>query len=339
MRKRISGALLDKYLKGECSPEEKEFIKNWYESFSPEDDGVSGMNDLEKQLLRDRMFMQISGKVASDEDIAAGGKVVRLKFLSYAAAVAAIIFIAYLVLPGHHKNQQTAPASSQIVTINNTGKNIREQTLNDGSRVWLSPGTQITYNKSFGSANRELAMSGEAFFEVTKNPQKPFIINSGHIITEVWGTSFRVRDGKQATSADVSVVTGKVSVSLPGTAPVNINKPLPANSKSLVMLYPDQQAVYSGKDNALHTKQEKQADLLIWKKISLSFDNATVKDVIPLLDKTFSLNIHSSDETINNYFITADFNGLNFPQIMEVLRNTLNINYEINGNNVTLTKN
>lgn len=337
MRKRISGELLDRYLKGDCSTDEKEFIKRWYGSFNQDDDQISGMNAIEKQVLRDRMFMQISGKLPG-QNSAKRGKIVQLRFLKYAAAIAAIVFIGYLALPIRSKNQQTAAISGQII-INNTGKNIREQVLNDGSRVWLSPGAQITYNKSFGHVSRRLAMSGEAFFEVTKNPKKPFIINSGHIITEVWGTSFRVRDAKQAAFADVSVVTGKVSVSLPGTAPVNINKSLPANSRSIVMLYPDQQAVYSGKDNALHTKHEKPADLLIWKKISLSFDNARIRDVMPLLNKSFGLNIQAGDATISNYYITVDFNGLNFPQIMEVLRNTLNINYEINGKNVILMKN
>lgn len=336
MRRKISGDLLDRYLRGECSPGEKEFVKNWYQSFNQDDDHVSGMDDNEKQLLRDSMYARISGLLSTDST-AKGGKVIQLKFLRYAAAIAAIAFITYLVLPIHIK--QASSVADQNIIVHNSGKKIREQVLNDGSHVWLSPGAQLTYSKSFGRLDRKLSMSGEAFFEVTKNPQKPFIINSGHIITEVWGTSFRVRDARQAQFADVSVVTGKVSVSLPGTPPVNINKPLPANTRASVMLYPNQQVIYSGKDKALHASQENRADLLIWKKTNLSFDNATVRNVMPLLNKTFGLNIHTNDDSINNYYITADFDGLNFPQIMEVLHTTLNINYQIDGKNVVLIKN
>ena len=338
MRKKISGELLDRYLRGECSLAEKEFVKSWYQSFNQDDDRISDMDEIEKQLLRDRMFGQITNNLADDAAFTGTGKVVRLTFLKYAAvAAAAMVIIAYFLWPSHNSKPQLA--SNAPVIISNTGKNIREQKLGDGSHVWLSPGARITYSKDFGSKNRELSMSGEAFFEVTKNPQKPFIINSGHIVTEVWGTSFRVRDTRQASFADVAVVTGKVSVSLPGVALANINKPIPANTASSVMIYPDQHVTYTNKDNALHAAKEKQADLKLWKKNNLSFDNATVKDVIPLLSKTFGLNIHSDSKTIDDYYITADFNDLNFPQIMEVLRNTLNINYEINGNNVLLTKN
>lgn len=339
MPKKISGDLLDRYLKGECSPEEKAFVKSWYDSFHQDDDHISGADDIEKQLLRDRMFMQISATLSSDEDFSGRRKVVRLRYFSYAAAVAAVFLIAWLIIPFHTQKKPTAPNTEQVVTITNNTKTIREQTLNDGSHVWLSPGAQLTFNKSFGSVNRRLVMSGEAFFEVTKNPQKPFIISSSHIVTEVWGTSFRVRDAGKSAFADVAVVTGKVSVSLPGKTPVNISRQIPANTASSVMLYPDQQATYSGKDNQLHTGRGRQPDLLVWKKVSLSFDNTTVKDMVPLLDKTFGVNIRTNNKIIDNYYITADFNGLNFPQIMEVLHNTLNIGYEINGQDIMLFKN
>lgn len=339
MRKKISGELLDRYLKGECTPEEEAFVKSWYDSFHQDDDYISSADNIEKQLLRDRMFMQISTNLSSDEDFSGRRKVIRLSYFGYAAAVAAVFLIAYLIIPFHTQKQQTAATTEQLVTITNNSKTIREQTLNDGSHVWLNPGAQLTFAKSFGQVNRRLSMSGEAFFEVTKNPQKPFIIRSSHIVTEVWGTSFRVRDTKQSASADVAVVTGKVSVSLPGKTPANISKHIPANTTSSVMLYPDQQATYSGKDNELHTGNGKQPDLLVWEKANLSFDNAKVKDVIPLLDRTFGLNIRTNNKTIDNYYITVDFNGLNFPQVMEVLRNTLNINYEINGKDIVLMKN
>jgi transmembrane sensor len=339
MRKKISEQLLDTYLKGECTPDEERFVKEWYYSFKDDEDNISHLNDTERHRLKQRMYRHISDTLAADKGFAVRtqNRITKFTYLKYAALIIAAIGMVYLFLPFRHKKQSLV--SHQFTTISNTSKSIREQILADGSIVWLSPGAHITYARDFGYINRQLTMSGEAFFEVTKNPLKPFIINSGHIITKVWGTSFRVRDPKDAANAEVSVVTGKVSVSLPNPGST-VNKEMVANTYKSIMLYPRQQAEYSKKDNAIHADPQTDIEeLLIWKKTKLAFDNTRVKEAIPLLSKEFGLNIRTADKNLDNYFVTADFNGLNFAEVMEVLRNTLNISYEMNGKDVLFTKN
>jgi transmembrane sensor len=341
MQKKISEQLLDAYLKGECTPDEERFVKEWYYSFKNDEDNISGLNDTERHLLKERMYLHISDTLVADKGFAVRvqNRATKFTYLKYAALLIAAIYIVYLVLPFRHKKQLPASSSQQFITINNTSKSIREQILADGSIVWLSPGANITYARDFGYINRQLTMSGEAFFEVTKNPLKPFIINSGHIITKVWGTSFRVIDPKDAANAEVAVVTGKVSVSLPNSGNT-VNKQMAANTYKTIMLYPTQQAEYSEKDNAIHADPQTDIEeLLIWKKTKLAFDNSQIKEVIPLVSREFGLNIRTADKNLDNYFVTADFNGLNFAEVMEVLRNTLNLSYEINGKEVILTKN
>jgi ferric-dicitrate binding protein FerR (iron transport regulator) len=95
---------------------------------------------------------------------------------------------------------------------------------------------------------------------------------------------------------------------------------------------------YLETDKKLHADLKNAEGLQLWKKANLSFDNTLVKDMIPLLDKAFGLNIRTADKSLREYFVTADLNELNFPEVMDVLKNTLNINYEIDGNNVLLIK-
>jgi ferric-dicitrate binding protein FerR (iron transport regulator) len=194
--------------------------------------------------------------------------------------------------------------------------------------VWLSPGAQLKYSKVFTGNTRQVSMSGESFFEVTKNPAKPFIINSGHIITKVWGTSFRVRDIKGAATADVTVVTGKVSVKSAADEKQN-------GAVNEVMLYPKQQVVFNH-NNLKTNKQAPTRELMIWQKMNLSFDNAPLKQVATTLDKDFDVNISITNDTIKSYTLNADFNGLNLPEILEILHKTLNVSYDIAGGNISL---
>jgi transmembrane sensor len=340
MKKIISERLLEKYLKGECTPQEELHVKEWYYSFKDDADNLSSLNETQKRQLQERMYQHIAEKLATDKAFIPAGqkKYAVLKYVKYPAIAAAALYALYVLLP-FQLAKKTLPAPvQQLITVTNNGKKIRMLVLKDGSHVWLEPGGRITYPALFGQTNRLLSMSGEAFFEVTKDPRKPFVITSGRIITKVWGTSFRVRDVRNETTAQVSVLTGKVSVSVPGALSINEKKPVAVNNSRIVLLYPHQQVEYLETDRKLHTGIKNEDGLQLWKKTNLSFDNTPVKDMIPLLNKAFGLNIHTSDKSLAAYFVTADLNELNFPEVMEVLRNTLNINYEIYGNNVLLIK-
>lgn len=90
----------------------------------------------------------------------------------------------------------------------------RQLELPDGSKVWLSPNSKLTYPEQFGKDSRTVNLVGEAFFEVTHDTQHPFIVQSGTVRTKVLGTSFNVSAYPQQAEMDVTLVTGKVAVNL-----------------------------------------------------------------------------------------------------------------------------
>lgn len=79
--------------------------------------------------------------------------------------------------------------------------------------------------------------------------------------------------------------------------------------------------------------------MAIWKKPDVSFNNRPLKEVVAVLNKSFQLHITMSDDKINNLLLTADLNGLNFPDIMQMLHKALDIDYSIDGQNVILKAN
>lgn len=325
MKKPLPAALFQKYLSGQCTPDEEALIEEWYASFENEVDYTDSLSARQKQQLMDNIRQRISGSMT--DRVASRG---RVRQLSWAAVgIAASLLIAFGVM--RHKRQSTisiATIASLDTVFSNASASISNNTLSDGSHVWLMPGARLSCRKGFAADRREVRLSGEAFFEVTKNPKRPFIIYSKNLVTKVWGTSFRVRDEQKLSFADVTVMTGKVSVKLVHPE---------GSSKKEVMLYPSQQVTYLKKEKTF-TEQPKasMAAMAIWKKPDVSFNNRPLKEVIGVLNQCFQLHIVAADDKINNLLLTADLNGLNFPDIMQMLHKALDIDYTIDGQKVIL---
>lgn len=324
--------MLEKYLSGRCTPDEEALIENWYASFENDEGYTEFLSEQDKQRLEDRMRQRIAGNILSNIAVPFTGKrhfgIRQLAWLTTGIAASMIILLAIL---WHKGAAVKTPALANVaVTISNRSAAISEETLSDGSHIWLMPGATLAYHKYFSADRREVNLSGEAFFEVTKNPQRPFIIYSKNLITKVWGTSFRVRDSGRSSFADVTVMTGKVSVKLlhpEGTV------------RDEMMIYPSQQVVYLKKEKVFSEKPKaNMAAMAIWEKPDISFSNRPIKEVIAVLNKSFQLHISADDKT-NNLLLTADFNGLNFPEIMQMLHRALDISYDIHGQNVDLKTN
>ncbi|MNL43791.1 fec operon regulator FecR [compost metagenome] len=168
-------------------------------------------------------------------------------------------------------------------------------------------------------------MDGEAFFEVKPDVKRPFIIHSDHMVTRVWGTSFLVRSVKGGAE-EVSVVTGKVSVRLQEQ-----------NDDAAIMLMPDQKVTLLKAGNILKKESElKNSAVRIWQKTSLFFDNKLLRDVLPTLNKKFGVSISTTNKSLLNYSLTADFTDQSLPAILEMLEKSMDLKYEINEGQIIL---
>ncbi|WP_439698220.1 FecR family protein [Mucilaginibacter sp. AW1-7] len=345
MKKKIPAELLEKFFAGNCDEHERDMILSWYESFELDRDDVTELSAREQELFKMLMWHNINSNINAaegDEVISinrnrAGKLKTVLYWLSGAAAVLIAVF--FIKLKPQPANNTLQATNTQLV-FSNTSNAIKDIVLSDGSRVWVSPGSALTYTKTFEKRSRKVSLTGEAFFEVTKDHSRPFSISTGNVITKVWGTSFRIRAYAADKTTRVDVITGKVSVSVDGqhkTRP-GVNETLGAGDG--VMLLPNQEAVYDkAADDLKKNIVIKDASLSMWKKASLSFNNTPIREVFKTLNKNFNVNISSKDESINADFLKADFTNENLPAIMEMLKKTLNATYSINGNSFTLESN
>lgn len=328
MKDNISPELIRKYLSGQCTLQEKVIVNEWYNSFEDEHDSISmlafNQQDELKAIIRRRIKSNIR---ALDQQKQPVQKRILLRNVYYLSGLAAVVLIVLQMTLANRKtlNQNTLAAPIEKMTVTNSTKSIQKQILSDGSVVWLSPQSRIKYSKRFTGPHREVDMMGEAFFEVHKDQNHPFIIYSGGVITRVLGTSFRIRAFKNIPT-EISVISGKVSVGIPH------------EKTAEVVLFPNQKATY-WKDKELLKKaqEDKTSPMRIWQTTTMTFDNVPVSQVMAALNREFAVHISARDRTLSNLVLKADFTDQNLPAILEMLEKSLDLTYEIDEGEIILS--
>ncbi|WP_293306102.1 FecR family protein [Pedobacter sp. UBA5917] len=334
--------LLDRYLKGQCTPEEIAVINQWYEDYQNNPDFIDSLEEQQQVLLKDKMLNSIFIKThnhfpPSTTKIAKSNDIAFFQTRWFRAAAVILIFIgAKFVILDPIAQQEVSVQTPLNSEVYNRSKHIIKQVLEDGTIVWLKPNSKLIFPKKFASKARSVSMVGDCFFEVTKNPNRPFIIKSTHLVTKVWGTSFSILDNQEAKEAFVKVLTGKVSVSKKGSEGDKSGAELSAQE---IMLKPDQKALFTKANNSLIAENRPDmTDMGIWKQVNLSFDNDKLSEIVKELDRKFNVDIKIEDSTLSEKQMTADLDGLNLAEVLEVLKASMKLNYEINGKMISLNR-
>lgn len=144
-------------------------------------------------------------------------------------------------------------------------------TLPDGSTAILNSGSNLRYPATFARKKREVQLDGEAFFEVTSNPKKPFIVKTEILTTEVLGTSFNIEAFPSQNKARVTLVTGKVRVQA---------------GAQQCELHPSQQAVFHKTTQQIQVQTVATNDFTDWKEGILRFRESSLPTVVQKNRKT-----------------------------------------------------
>jgi transmembrane sensor len=317
---KITPELIKKYLNNTCSLQERKAVDDWYNSFDDNPDPLRLMNDVEQDRLKRSMYHRfkdsIATKLKTESRNGFNNKIYTL--LCIVTGMAALLLLIFKTgvsgvssTTGKEEYDQGRP-----VAFNNTGLAIYKKVLPDGSIVWLSPNSTLTFPQKFTGYYRKVTLAGEAFFEVTKDTKHPFIIISNELTTKVCGTSFRVK-AVSNVPAEVSVLTGKVSV--------NQN-----NLKAEVMLLPGQKATLVNHQQLVkHSNAAIKTEMQMWTKKSLSFDNIKMEQIFTSLSKNFGINIYSADPELNKLVFTGDFSDQSLPAILDMIKASINANYNM----------
>ena len=265
---------LYKFFDGKASREEKESVRIWLES-SPEN---------EQELFKEREFfdaMILSGstKVAGMEK---KSRPFYRTVLLEAIKIAAVFAITVASGTYFYK--------SEICKI---GEAMNTITLPDGTNVWLNARSEMRYPAVFTGNKREITLDGEAYFEVTHNEDKPFVVQTNKCNVEVLGTKFNVEAYSDSEDFCTSLIEGSVRVSDKG------------NPSETVLLSPNH--MVSLENGQLSTSPILDFDVFRWKEGLICFRNMNFEQLMLRFEKCYGVRIVVENKHLVNYICSGKF--------------------------------
>ncbi|MFW5700824.1 MAG: FecR family protein [Cyclobacteriaceae bacterium] len=311
--------LLGKILSGEASQEEQETFSRWVNE-NPEN----------KQLFENYKYFYSNSNITEEykepirEYQSWKGKSFPWKrYVAIAASISVIILVAYFigVNTAPVELTQDIPIENLLVTKANPKGQKSKIMLPDGSLVWLNSNSQIRYLDNFTDTLRMVSLNGEAYFEVVKDSDRPFIVNAGGIEAKVLGTRFNVKAFENDDQTIVSLLSGKLMVS---------------NATSHELLSPGERIRTTTDSDQWEKTSENIEAMALWKDGILTFEKESFFEVIHQLERWYGVSIILQGQPSSKWQFTGFFENETLKNVLEVLSYGKNIDYELNGKNVKL---
>lgn len=302
---------IKKYLEGNCTQEEEREIEEWYAThkFESLNMGSEEMTSIEK-----RIWSGIVQKTTLKKRFRV------LKQIGVFAAAACVILVAgFFFKPRHQPPSETGNGISEK----------RHLTLPDGSEVTLEKNAQIHFDKNFNTVHRNVTLDGSAFFQVTPDKTRPFIISSGDLVTEVLGTSFEISQNPDRDVIEVRVVTGEVTVYNPSM-----------KKQTKVILTPNQKVVYNKLFKNLNRTLVESPQPLTEKVSAESkfiFVNTPLREVAQTFREVYGIDFQIYDKNIEECIVNADLENLPMFTRLDLICRSVDASYIINGTTVFLS--
>lgn len=323
--------LIAKYYANECNQEETDELFQWVNEnkenkqlFNQVKQDLELIN-LSKSMNKvnvDSAWENVKNRIKEDESInvEVSPKVRKLEFATvfkYAAMVLLVIGIGFTAVKLYNINSLNKVYASST-------EQAKEVILPDGSKVFLNADSYISYPKNFSSKERRVSLKGEAFFDVTKNPEKPFIIESNNAEVKVLGTSFNVNAKLPEHEILVFVKTGLVQLSR-----------IDDQDEKILINPGDVGKLTNEKIEKVKNEDE---NILSWKTKEIIFKEDNMKEVIDVLNKTYNTNIKCDDESILNLNYTSTFRNQDIDSILNIICLTHNLKTVQADNEIKLVK-
>ena len=314
----MNNIIIQKYLQGKASNEEKEQLFNWLdESASNKEEYI----EIKKIWALTSREKNVEGKTWSDIK-PSESKPAKTKTLQHWLARAAIflLLISCGAIGGHFFSktiENDSPVYSQMCTIISPAGQITNVKLPDGTLVMLNSGTKIQYSNDFSYGNRELYLEGEAFFDVQKDIEHPFIVNSEFLGVKVYGTSFNIQAYPEDRAFTATLIEGSISL-------------LNTSGEEVTKLVPGEKAYFAESETRIDIRYVDTEMYTSWKEGLVTYRNERLEDIAKQIERWYNVEIIIQKEGLGDerYFGTI-LKNKPIDQILEVLKLTTSLKYEI----------
>lgn len=253
-----------------------------------------------------------------------------LSYKIHLVAYAALFFlICGIAVIGYRFAVPANPESLEYAQISNQDGQHSRILLPDSSIVYLAGGSHLKYEKKFLGRQRKVYLDGEAFFDVTHQPKRAFVVQSGEISTVVLGTSFNIKAYTAEHKVEVTVKTGKVGVV------ANVN----GKSRLLKYLVPNEQ-IEINTESGLYSSGHADAQALIgWINNNFVFYNTSLKEITASLEHRYGVKIEFTDPELGAAKLTAKFKNIPLKQVLEDIETLTGFSCTVKGKHIFISDN
>jgi transmembrane sensor len=345
--------LLRRYLNDACSVDERRLVEQLYDLIGEEtplswEDSDEASRFFEHGI-EEKMWAKIEKQTISNnnpntsllEDKQINQKL-KISWIWRVAAAAVVVGVAAFVwlsmgqskiLPNLLNKEM---ANSNLKEITNHTIDPMSVTLEDGSKIILKSGSRLRLPEHFATDKREVFLTGEAFFEISKNPDRPFFVHAKDVVTRVLGTSFWVKNTEGSKNIAVEVVTGKVTVYKEKTT-------LKTSSESDgVVLTPNLKVTYFVENEHFVTGIVAKPVLVKAEETTpkiqqFSFNDAPLSEVMSQLETAYGIQIVLANDILNMCPFTGNLEKQPLFTKLDLICATLNATYDVKGTSILIS--
>ena len=316
-----------KYFEGTCTAEELKELKEWIAAsdenarhfFRTEQLYHLGKRDAEQEKERtqkaENALAEKIGQLQTKKK-----KIYQLRWFQYAAIIVTVFTLGGLWYGLGHT------AASNLQEIMADSHAIKHATLPDGTQVWLNHNSKISFPKDFVAQDQRIVnLQGEAYFQVAKHENLPFIVKNDLLEVKVLGTVFNLKCDAMNQTASATLIEGTIEVK--GN-----------NEEGSVTLTPGQEADINAKTHCLTVKQVNAKMNSMWHKQMIPFDQNNIQEIASKLEHYYPIKI-SLDPGIdlNSTYSGAVKQTSSIDSVLKSLKNAIPIDYTVNDNNIYIT--
>lgn len=323
MEEKESYLLITRYLSQQTTTEENEQLTDWIASSSANEATFYAIKTVwqesehisraDSQSALSRLKLKQAAAITKSSK-----RSFPFKWYAIAASLMGIMLVSGYMYYGQKD------AVSYLEQVTKAGQK-RVFKLEDGTTVHLAPQSTLIYPVRLGQAKRIVELKGEAYFEVSKNPHRPFVVHTAELDVQVLGTHFNVKSYKTNNLTTVSLLEGKVKVLLGG------------DDHEDYLLTPGQQLSLNHLNHRVYQHEFDVASVTGWMTNTLVFKNDRLADAAEKMEKIYGIKVVFADQATADTRLYASFENETLINVLETIKAAGNVAYKIIGNKVYLT--
>ena len=304
-------ALFRKYLSNSATSDEMKELDEWIASNEDLNDWLENQVDDSSAEMDAEKQADILAKIHEKIAVQSKQKFVLPGWAKTVAAVALIVLMAVSAAIYFRSNQPNMIQYAEIGALRGQKASV---TLPDGTKITLNSESTLKYSTNYNQSDRAVELVGEAYFEVAKNKKIPFVVKAGKLEIEAKGTAFNIKAYPTDNSISTTLTEGKIEVKTP---------------VDVLNMIPNERMEYNNADQTFRKLTLTDAEGSIgWLNDELSFENATLAEVVANFSRIYNIDIQFASESIKEQRFTGKINNNSLLSVLRIISLTSPIRFE-----------